>query len=318
MRWFDPEAIRTALPMEQAIEAMARAFAAYSRGKVQMPLRLRLPVPPHQAVVLHMPAYIHDEHGEALGVKIVSVYPRNPEKGHPLIYATVLLMEPDTGRPLAALEGTFLTAWRTAAASGLASRLLAREDSHVLAVFGAGAQARTQILAVCAVRPIERVWVYAPTRAHVEALIAELAGHGPVPQDLRAADSPAQALAEADIVCTATTSSTPVFDDRDLRPGIHINAIGSYTTEMVEIPLDTVARAFVVVDSREAALAEAGEIAQAVARGLLRTEDLVELGEIVAGMQPGRTSRDQITLFKSVGLAVQDVAAAQAVWERAR
>ena len=315
MHNLDAQAVRQALPMSRAIEAMARAFAAYSAGQVEMPLRLRLPVPPHDAVVLHMPAYLHDEQGEALAVKIVSVYPHNPQKGHPLIYATVLVLEPETGRPLAVLEGATLTAIRTGAASGLATRLLAKEDAHVLAVFGAGAQARTQIEAVCTVRPIERVWIYAPTRRHVEALIEERAGKGPIPKDMRVADSPAQALAEADVVCTATTSRTPVFDPQDLRPGTHINAVGSYTPEMVEIPLETVARAYVVVDSREAARAESGEIAQALARGLLTEDALVELGEIVLGRKPGRTGRDQVTLFKSVGLAVQDAAAAQAALE---
>ncbi len=315
MHNLDAQAVRQALPMSRAIEAMARAFAAYSAGQVEMPLRLRLPVPPHDAVVLHMPAYLHDEQGEALAVKIVSVYPHNPQKGHPLIYATVLVLEPETGRPLAVLEGATLTAIRTGAASGLATRLLAKEDAHVLAVFGAGAQARAQIEAVCTVRPIERVWIYAPTRRHVEALIEERAGKGPIPKDMRVADSPAQALAEADVVCTATTSRTPVFDPQDLRPGTHINAVGSYTPEMVEIPLETVARAYVVVDSREAARAESGEIAQALARGLLTEDALVELGEIVLGRKPGRTGRDQVTLFKSVGLAVQDAAAAQAALE---
>lgn len=317
MRYFDAEAVRRHLPMPRAIAAMARAFAAYSAGRVEMPLRLRLSVPDHDAVVLHMPAYLHDEQGEALAVKVVSVYPHNPAQGHPMIYATVLVLEPHTGRPLAVLEGSTLTAIRTGAASGLATRLLAREDAHVLAVFGAGVQARSHIRAVCTVRSIERVWVYAPTRAHVEALIQELAGQGPIPGDMRAAESPSQALAEADIVCTTTTSATPVFAEEDLRPGTHINAVGSYTPHMVEIPLEVVARAYVVVDSRESARAEAGEIAQALARGLLSENDLVELGDIVLGRRPGRTHRDQITLFKSVGLAVQDVVAARAVLENA-
>ncbi len=315
MRYLNGDDVRRRLPMPKAIEAMARAFAAYSQGRVKMPLRLRLQVPAHEALVLHMPAYLHDEHGEALAVKIVSVYPHNPAKGHPVIYATVLVLEPDTGRPLATLEGNTLTAIRTAAASGLATRLLAREDAHVLAVFGAGVQARSHIEAICTVRPIERVWVYAPTREHVEALIEEMAGRGPVPRDVRLAETPSQAMAEADIVCTTTTSATPVFRDEDVRPGMHINAIGSYSREMVEIPLETVARAYVVVDSRESVRAEAGEIAQALDRGLISEEHLVELGEIVVGRKPGRTHQEQITLFKSVGLAVQDVAAAQAVLE---
>jgi ornithine cyclodeaminase len=178
----------------------------------------------------------------------------------------------------------------------------------VAAIFGAGVQARTQLEAVCTVRPIQRVWVYALTRAHVEQFIDEMQPQ--VPAELRAATSPQQAIAEADIICAATTSHTPVFADADLKPGTHINGVGSYTPEMIEIPPETLARAAVFVDSRQAVLVEAGEIIAALQRDLLTPEKLTEIGEVAGGAAPGRRSREQITYFKSVGIAVQDAVAA--------
>ncbi len=307
-----------ALPMAEAIEAVKRGYAALSGGQAEVPLRLQLPVAPHEGVSLFMPAYVHAEDGEALAVKVVSVFPHNRERGLPTIYAAVLVLEAATGRPLALLEGSTLTAIRTGAASGAATDLLARPDSRVLAVFGAGAQGRTQTEAVCTVRPIERVWIYDVDTARAEAMAAELAGRGPIPTDVRVAASPREAVAEADVICTATTSTQPVFADADLKPGVHINAIGAYTPEMVEIPPETVARAWVVVDSREAVLAEAGDLIQPLRAGRIdETHIRAELGEIVLGRQPGRTAPEQITLFKSVGVAVQDAVTAKVALENA-
>lgn len=301
-----------ALPMAEAIEAVKRAYRALSAGEVEMPLRLSLPVAPHEGVSLFMPAYVHTPHEEALAVKVVSVFPHNEKRGLPLIHAAVLVLEVRTGRPLALLEGSTLTAIRTGAASGVATEVLARPESRVLAVFGAGAQSRTQIEAVCTVRPIERVWLFAPHREHAEALAAEVAGQGPVPTDVRVAASPREAVAEADIICTATTSHTPVFADADLKPGVHINGIGSYTPDMAEVPPETVARALVVVDSRQAALAEAGDLIQPLRAGRITEAHIhAELGEILLGRKPGRTSPEQITFFKSVGVAVQDALTAR-------
>lgn len=299
------------LPMAQAIEAMKRAFAALSDGRAEVPLRAQLPVRPHEAVSLFMPAFVQDELGQALAVKVVSVFPGNSARGLPLIYAAVLVLEAHTGRPLALLEGATLTAIRTGAASGAATDLLARTDSRVAAIFGAGTQGRTQLQAVCTVRPIHTVWIYDPDVERTRAFIDEMAGSEPVPVDLRAAESPAQATADADVICTATTSATPVFNDANLKPGVHINGVGSYTPGMQETPAETVARARVVVDSRQACLAEAGDLIQAVQEGLITAEHIhAELGEIVLGHKTGRENGRQITFFKSVGNAVQDAAAA--------
>ncbi len=317
LRLLDAAAVRAALPMAEAIEAMKRAFAAYSAGQAEVPLRTRLDMPEHQGLALFMPAAVHG-HDEALTLKAVTVYNANPARGLPLIHAAVLVFDPATGQVQGILEGGTLTAIRTGAASGAATDLLARADSRVLAVFGAGVQARTQIEAVCTVRPIERVWVYDIDPARAQALVDEMAGQGPVPADMRVATHPAQALAEADVVCTATTATQPVFADADLRPGTHINAIGAYTPEMAEVPPETVARAYVVVDSREAAWAEAGDLIQALEAGFItRAHIAAELGDIVLGRAPARTDAQQITLFKSVGLAVQDALAARVALARA-
>ncbi len=313
------EDVRKALPMRETIEAMKRAYAALSDGRVEMPLRARLPVIPHDALSLFMPAYARGEGREALAVKVVSLFPQNPSRGLANIQAAVLVLEPDTGRALALLEGSALTAIRTGAAGGAAADVLARQDSRTVAVFGAGAQGRTQLEAACTVRAVQRAWVYDADRERAVSFAAEMAGRGPIPRDLQAADSPAQALAEADLVCTATTALKPVFADPDLRPGAHISAVGSYTPDMQEIPPETVKRALVVVDARSAALVESGDLIKPIESGVFGKDHVhAELGEIILGRKHGRQSPEQVTYFKSVGVAAQDVMAAQLAVDNAR
>jgi len=209
--------IRKSLPMKDAIEAMKRAYASLSDGKADVPLRTHLSVPSQDAVSLIMPAYVQAEGGDALAVKVVSLFPKNPERQRKLalIQAAVLVLDAETGRPRALLEGSSLTAIRTGAGSGAAIDVLSRPDSTVVAVFGAGAQGRTQLEAACSVRKIEKAWVFDTSVKRAEDFVRDMAGSGPVPQELYVADNPGQALSEADIVCTATTSSTPVFVDAD-------------------------------------------------------------------------------------------------------
>ncbi len=311
--------IHKALPMREAIEAMKSAYASLSDGRAAAPLRTRLPVPPHEGLVLFMPAYVQAETSEALAVKIVSLFPNNPGRGLAFIQAAVLVLEADTGRALALLEGSSLTAIRTGAGSGAAIDLLSRPESQTMMVFGAGAQARTQVEAACTVRKIERVWVYDPNTEAARKLAAQMAGRGPIPHSVIVADNVPNPLAHSDIVCTATTSSTPVFRDSSLKTGAHISAIGSYTPEMQEVPAETIARARVVVDSISATLAETGDLVKPLQAGLI-TEDHIyaELGEIVLGRKVGRQSDREITYFKSVGIAVQDAMAAQLALQNAR
>jgi ornithine cyclodeaminase len=297
---------------------MKSAYSALSTGRAEVPLRLRLPIKPNDGLSILMPAFVDDEAGQALAVKIVSLFDNNPSKGLPLIHAGVLVLNPETGSVEALLEGGSLTAIRTGAGAGAATDVLARKDAKTLAIFGAGVQARTQLQAACEVRDIHSVWVYDPDQNQVKTFIEDMAGRGRIPKNLRAAHNSTEAVIDADITSTATTSSTPVFIDSDLKPGVHINGVGAYTLQMQEIPSDTVARARVTVDSRTAAQVESGDIANPLSKGLFKEADVAEIGEVIAGTKPGRTSSDQITVFKSVGIAVQDAVAARLAVENAR
>ena len=312
------EEVRKALPMKETIEAMKRAYAALADGRAEAPLRARLPIEAHEAVSLFMPAFVQSPDGEALAVKVVSLFPQNPSKGLAYIQAAVLVLEANNGRPLALLEGNSLTAIRTGAGGGAATDLLARADSKTAAIFGAGVQGRTQLAATCAVRKIETVWIYDPNPEQAAVFAKELSGSGLAVNQIGVAKSPKQAVAEADIICTATTALKPVFSDNDLKWGVHITAIGSYTPDMQEIPAETVKRARVVVDLRSAVLAESGDLIQPIRAGLFDEDQIyAELGEIVLGRKMGRQSDDEITYFKSVGIAVQDAMAAQLALENA-
>jgi ornithine cyclodeaminase len=313
------EAVRQALPMNEMIAATKDAYSALSAGKAMVPQRIHLPIPPHEGMCLFMPAYLQNQDQEALAVKTVSVFPNNAQLDLPIIHGAVLVLEADTGRPAALLEGASLTAIRTGAASGAATDILARPDSRIAAVFGAGVQSRTQLEAICTVRPIEKVLVYDLQPDALEKFIAEMAGYGPVPADVQGAASPQEAVSVADVICCATTSSRPVFDDQHLKAGVHINGVGSYTPHMQEIPPQTVSRAALYVDSRSAALSEAGDIILPIKEGLFDEDHIqAELGEIINGERSGRINGSQITFFKSVGVAVQDAAAARLALENAR
>jgi len=301
--------LQQAVAMRQVIEAMRQAFNRLSAGDADVPMRTAVRLGSQKGATLFMPAYLPN--GGGLGCKVVSVRPRNSEKGLPSIDALVVLLDEGTGRFLAALEGAWLTTMRTGAASGVATDLLASPDARVLACFGAGVQAAGQVEAVCALRSIERVWVKSRSEETALAFAKRISGKGRIPSDVRAARSSTEAMREADVVCTATTSRTPVFDGRDLRPGTHINAIGSYTLEMQEVDAETLRRARIVVDSRAGCVAEAGDLFAAMTQGAIGgPETWTELGELLLGRAPGRRSPDEITYFKSVGNAVQDVAAA--------
>jgi alanine dehydrogenase len=314
MRVLSGADVRAAVAMPAAIDAVAQAFARLSTGQADVPLRAHIATPEQQGISFFMPARIA---GEALGLKVVSVFPQNIGRGEPTIYALVTLLDPATGRPLAVLDGTYLTALRTGAASGAATRYMARPDARTLAIFGVGAQAMPQIQAVCAVRPIDNIWIVNRTRDRAALLAARLRGEG-FTGDIRIAATPAQALAEADVVCTATAAPTPLFADADIRPGTHINGVGSYKPTMAEVPAATVARARLIVDQREAAWAEAGDLVQARDAGLIDVSHVAgELGEVVAGRVPGRVDEHEVTFFKSVGNAVQDLAVAGLVLARA-
>jgi alanine dehydrogenase len=315
IRILSGEDVRKALPMRQAVETIQKAFAQLSTGEADVPLRTGLPVPRHNGIALIMPGYLAGD--DQLAVKIVSVFNDNPAKGLPLIHAVVIVVDAETGVPAAIMDGTYLTALRTGAASGAATNLLARPDSLTAAIFGAGAQARTQLEAVHAVRPIQEAWVFDLDLQRARRYADEMSQV--LSLEIHIASSPAEALQQADVICTATTSTSPVFNDADLKKGTHINAVGAYTPEMQEIPAETVQRSKVVIDHHQASMAEAGDLLIPLRQGLISKEHIyAELGEIAAGLKPGRQSPQEITFFKSVGVAVQDVAVANAVLQAAR
>lgn len=317
LRILSAQEVRQALPMATAIQAMKEAFLQLAREQVDLPLRTVIEAPEQDGAVLFMPSLLRETHD--LAVKVVSVFPHNPQMDLPTIHAVVIGIDARTGQPAVMLEGASLTAIRTGAVSGAATDLLAREDSRVAAIFGSGVQARTQLEAVCTVRGIDEVWVYGPVQHEVAAYIDEMRGQGPIPEQIMAAGSPSDAVRGADIICTATTAKEPVFDGVDLKPGAHINAIGAFTPQMREVDETTLERALVIVDSMESAREEAGDLIVPINAGAYSWDRVhAELGELLTGAKPGRENASQVTLFKSVGLAIQDAAAARRALDGAR
>ena len=309
--------LKSVASMVDAIALMKTAFRELSAGNAISPLRTPIEVGGDLGVSLFMPAFVPAS--AALGMKLVSVFPGNPAMGKPTIHAVVCLVSADTGEPLALIEGGYLTALRTGAVSGAATDLLARPESSTLVVIGSGAQGMTQAAAICAVRPIDRLIVVGRDSARLERF--KLSVKQEIPSftgSVETSTRAGEAVPLADVICTATTSKTPVFEDGDLKPGVHINAVGAFTPAMQEIPSATIARSRVIVDLFSHAFAEAGDLINPVNEGLVTVSHYRdELGMLVAGSVDGRTSEEQITFFKSVGNAVQDVVVAKLAYERA-
>ena len=310
LRLFSAADIKAALPMRACVEVSKRAFADFSSGRAQVPQRTILPIE-DRGTLLVKPAYVP---GTGLGAKLVSVFPGNATTGHPVTSGVVVLLSQRTGQPRALLDGTFLTAWRAGAASGAATDLLAAPRARIAAVFGAGGQARTQALAIDAVRQLHEIRVFARSERGVAALLEELQPQ--LGARLVAAPSAAAAIAGAEIVCAATTATTPVFAGAELAVGAHVNGIGSFKPDMQEVDFDTVRRARIFVDSIESARLEPGDLVQAAAAGITDPRAWTELGTIVEDPATASAQGRDVTFFKSVGLAVQDIATGAAVLER--
>jgi len=310
LRFLSARDVAKALPMREAVDVMKEAFRRLSAGEAVVPPRTYIEAREPQGDALFMPSYLPA--AGRMGLKVITLFGGNAALGLPRIQAIMLVLDAATGSPLAVMDGTSLTAIRTGAASGAATDILARPDASVAAIFGAGPQAETQLEAMCVVRPIRRARVFDASAERAAAFAREMAARLGIP--VEASASASAALAGAEVVCTATTSPTPVFADADLAPGVHINAIGSYKPSVREIPGETVRRALVVVDHLAFALAEAGDLLIPMAEGLVAKGTVFpELGEIIAGRKKGRASADQVTFFKSVGVAVQDLLAADRV-----
>ncbi len=299
--------VRAALPMPKAIDAMRHAYGQLSAGKVTAPPRQHIST--DKGVTLLMPAHLPER--SEFGIKVVSVYDDNPNLDLPRITATVLVLDPATGLPKAIMDGSSLTAIRTGAGGGVAADLLARKDAKTVGLFGAGVQARAQLQAVMAVRDIKRVNLISRTKTSAQQLATEITTWTDAP-DINLALNSQQVIADADIVICATTSATPLFDGNALQPGTHITAVGTFVPEKREVDTTTIRRADrIVVDSQEACLEEAGDLI------IPNAEIDAEIGEIVNGDQQGRQSNDEITFFKSVGVAVQDAVAGAVVLSEA-
>lgn len=303
--------VAEALPMDECIEAMGEVLAAHARGELHQPLRSVSMPEASDGFMGLMPAHRGGER-PLYALKAVCIFPGNPARGLDAHQGTVTLFDGATGRPTAILDASAITAIRTAAVSALATRLLATEDARELAVLGAGVQAAAHLEAMRAVRDFERVWIYAPTREHA-ARLAQRA-------NAEVADSAEDAVRDADVVVTATNSREPVLRSDWLAPGAHVNAVGASAPTSRELDTATVATCSLFADSRESVLNEAGEFQLAVREGAIEGPEHIraELGEVVAGMHPGRTAGDELTLFRSLGLAIEDMAAAERAVNNAR
>jgi ornithine cyclodeaminase len=304
------------LPMAECIDLMAEALATLARGDAILPLRPMIRLPDSPNIFALMPAYLGSP--RAVGVKVLTVFPVNHGTPIDAHQGAVLLFEAEHGRLLAILDATTVTAIRTAAVSGVATRLLAREDAEALAILGAGTQGRMHLEAMTAVRPIRRVWVWSRTTEHARRLAHIATERFGLHADV--APSPAHAVERASIVCTTTASPTPVVEGDWLRPGTHINAVGACIPTTRELDTRAVTRARLYVDRRESALAEPGDILTPLAEGAIEpTHIIAEVGELLVdgGRRLGRQSDDDVTLFKSLGLAIEDLAAARRIYDRA-
>jgi len=309
----DLEAVMT---MKETIEVVEHAFRELTMGTARMPTRVGLTVFDKAGWMGVMPAYLSGI--GSLAAKIVAVFEDNPSKHNlPTVLATLTLNDASTGYPLAFMEGTYITAMRTGAAGGVAAKYLARKDAKTVGIFGTGVQARTQLLAVNEVRDVEKVYAFDILANQSRKFAEEM--NKAIGADIKTVNSPEIVVKKSEIIVTATTSRTPVFDGKLLKQGTQINAIGSFRPDARELDDNAILRSKVVVDSKEAALAEAGDIVIPLKDKVINeTHIYAEIGEIITGKKHGRISDDEITLFKSVGLGVQDAAAAHLAYKKAR
>jgi ornithine cyclodeaminase/alanine dehydrogenase-like protein (mu-crystallin family) len=313
------EDVARLLPMRDCIEVMRDALAALARGKALVPLRMVMRMPDASGFLGVMPGQIDADGGRegALGMKAVSVFPGNARRGIDTHQGAVLLFESDTGRLSALMDGATITAIRTAAVSGVATDLLARADATELAILGAGVQARTHLEAIAAVRPIRRVRVWSRNPERARELVKASAAR--YTASIEAVASAEAAVRGADVIATVTASPQPVLQRPWVKDGAHLNAVGSSIPSTREIDSATMTAARLFVDRRESALNEAGDVLMPIREGAFNADHIqAELGDVIIGSDPGRRSAAELTLFKSLGLAVEDVAAAAFILKRAQ
>ena len=311
----DQETVVRLLPMDECIRVVAEAFESLGRGEAVQPLRSVMWLPDRSGALGMMPGYLGDP--AVLGMKVIAVFPGNEGSELDSHQGMVVLFDPDDGQPLALIDATEITAVRTAAASGVATDVLARHDAARLALLGSGTQARAHLEAMTVVRDVAEVKIWSRTRRHAERFVDEHRHR--IPARMEVSESPQEAVRDAEIVCTTTSAENPILEGAWLAAGCHVNAAGSSVPFARELDGEAVRRSRLFVDRRESTLAEAGDFLLAAEEGLVDPDHIVaEIGEVLAGIDPGRTTEDEITLFESTGLAVEDLAAARLVYDRAR
>ena len=311
----DSQQIRELLPIRDCIELMADALSSLARGEVFQPLRTIIRPPEARGLLGLMPAYRTGNHG-AFGMKAICVFPGNPAIGKDAHQGAVMLFSRETGEMIALMNASEITAIRTAAVSAVATRLLAREDAHELAIIGAGVQARTHLTALDAVRSIKHARVACRNIEHAHEIAREMQPRFSFP--IEPVKTNEEAVRGADLIVTATSSQEPVINKNWISPGAHVNAIGTHSPNSREIDSATMAASRIFVDRRESALNEAGDYLLAAKEGLIDADSiLAEIGELLIGTKHGRNSVNEITLFKSLGLAIEDVACAEYLYQKA-
>jgi alanine dehydrogenase len=302
------------LDWEEIITALEQAHSQYSGGRAVMPVRLVTPVPEINGRITSMPGYLSDN--EALGMKVVTYFPNNPRLGLPIILATIMLYSAESGKLVAVMDGTSITTARTACASAMATRRLANPETPVLGVLGAGVQARAHIRALTKVRNIAQVKIFDVAAGSAMRLKKEIERE--VGVEIKPVESAQEAVENSDLLVTVTTAKEPILKAAWLKPGVHINAIGSHRPDLREIDAMTMASAKIFVDSREAVMAECGDILLAIQENAITADRIhAEIGEVLLSKKPGRTATEERTLYKAVGIAIQDVATASLVYHKA-
>ena len=300
--------VKQSITMPEAINAMERAFMQLAQHKVILPLRTGVPVEKN-GLMLTMPAYLATE--KILGLKIVSVFPDNAQKNKPSINGAILLFDATSGEPLMLMDAGYLTALRTGAVAGLATKYFSQDQPSIVAIIGTGAQASAQLEAVAAVRQIQQVVVWSRHLDNAKKFAREMSSL----YDVQINEQLSATLKKADIICTVTGSTEPLLYLSDLQPHAHINAIGSHHPAMQEIDGEVLQKAVVIVDQVDAATQEAGEIIRAIEQQKIKKESILELGSWLLKKAP--SFQEQLTVFKSVGLAIQDLSVAQVVYQNA-
>lgn len=316
--WLTRGDVASLLTMKDAIEAVEDGFRRLAQGQVNMPPRTAIRLTDPRGLHLGMPAFVSRGEGVPgiLALKSVTVFPDNPSRHLPTTLATIVLHDAGTGELLAVMDGGYLTAMRTGAASGVATRVLAREDVRTAGIFGAGAQARTQLFAICEVRKFEKVLVFDTVPEARRRFATEMSARLSLPVE---ETEDAKACAQCDVVVAATSSKNPIFDGTWLKPGTHVNGVGAHSPDARELDTETVRRSRIIADHVASRLAEDGDFLVPLRDGAITQDHIrISLGEVLLGTAPGRVSSQDITLFKSGGLAVQDAVTAAKVYELAR